>query len=75
MTELECVRCMKRLTSFYFKEISPDDLSAWYELFRDISEEVLKNAIISIVNESKYMPNISILLEKCSTVKNNFLFK
>lgn len=75
MTELEFVRCMKRLTSFYFKEISPDDLSAWYELFRDISEEVLKNAITSIVKESKYMPNINLLLEKCNTVKNNYYLK
>lgn len=75
MTELKFVRCMKRLTSFYFKEISPDDLSAWYELFRDISEEVLKNAITSIVKESKYMPNINLLLEKCNTVKNNYYLK
>ena len=75
MSELEFVKCMKRLTSFYFKELNPDELTDWYELFKDIPVEVLNNAITSLVKESKYMPNINILLEKCSTVKNNFYLK
>lgn len=72
MTELEFIKCMKRLTSFYFKELNPDELNDWYELFKDISVKVLNNAITLIVKESKYMPNINILLEKCNAVKNNY---
>lgn len=72
MTELEFIKCMKRLTSFYFKELNPDELNDWYELFKDISVKVLNNAITLIVKDSKYMPNINILLEKCNTVKNNY---
>ena len=72
MTELEFIKCMKRLTSFYFKELNPDELNDWYELFKDISVKVLNNAITLIVKESKYMPNINALLEKCNTVKNNY---
>lgn len=72
MTELEFIKCMKRLTSFYFKELNPDELNDWYELFKDISVKVLNNAITLIVKESKYMPNINVLLEKCNTVKNNY---
>ena len=35
MNQAEFARSMKRLSSFYFKDFSSDDLMAWYELFKD----------------------------------------
>lgn len=74
MTQIEFAKCMKRLSSFYFKDFSSDDLSAWYELFKDIKVKTLERAITDIVKESKFMPNINILLEKCqSTTKSYYV--
>ena len=74
MNQIEFARAMKRLASFYFKDFSSDDLSAWYELFKNIKVKTLEQAITDIVKESKFMPNINQLLEKCkSTTNSNYL--
>lgn len=72
MNQIEFARAMKRLFSFYFKDFSTDDLMAWYELFKDIKVKTLEQAITDIVKESKYMPNINQLLEKCKSTTNSF---
>ena len=41
MTQIEFAKCVKRLSSFYFKDFSSDDLSVWYELFKDIKVKTL----------------------------------
>ena len=72
MNQAEFARCMKRLSSFYFKDFNSDDLMAWYELFKDIKAKTLEQAITDIVKESKFMPNINQLLEKCKSTTNSF---
>lgn len=72
MNQAEFARCIKRLSSFYFKDFSSDDLMAWYELFKDIKVNILEQAITDIVKESKFMPNINQLLEKCPSTINSF---
>lgn len=72
MNQAEFARCIKRLSSFYFKDFSSDDLMAWYELFKDIKVNILEQAITDIVKESKFMPNINQLLEKCTSTINSF---
>lgn len=72
MSQAEFARCMKRLSSFYFKDFGSDDLMAWYELFKDIKAKTLEQAITDIVKESKFMPNINQLLEKCKSTTNSF---
>ena len=74
MNQIEFAKCMKKLSSYYFKDFSSDDLSDWYELFKDIKAKTLEKAIIDIVKESKFMPNINILLDKCkSTTKSYYI--
>ena len=72
MNQIEFARAMKRLSSFYFKDFSTDDLMAWYELFKDIKVKTLEQAITDIVKESKFMPNINQLLDKCKSTTNSF---
>lgn len=72
MNQIEFAKAMKRLASFYFKDFSSDDLSAWYELFKDIKVKTLEQAITDIVKESKFMPNINQLLEKCKSTTNSY---
>ena len=71
MNQIEFARALKRLSSFYFKDFSSDDLMAWYELFKDIKVKTLEQAITDIVKESKFMPNINQLLEKCKSTTNS----
>ena len=72
MNQIEFARAMKRLSSFYFKDFSSDDLLAWYELFKDTKVKTLEQAITDIVKESKFMPNVNQLLERCKTTRNSY---
>ena len=74
MTTLEFISGMKKLSSFYFKELTNDQISLWYEMFQDISVDVFNQAIKEISRENKFMPNANELLNKCSQLnKNNLL--
>ena len=74
MTTLEFISGMKKLSSFYFKELTNDQISLWYEMFQDISVDVFNLAIKEISRENKFMPNANELFNKCSQLnKNNLL--
>lgn len=74
MTTLEFISGMKKLSSFYFKELTNDQISLWYEMFQDISVNVFNQAIKEISKENKFMPNANELFNKCSQLnKNNLL--
>ena len=73
MTKLEFISQMKRLASYYFKELTNDQLLSWYELFKDISVITFEKAINEALKENQYMPNANILYEKCSIVNKNYL--
>ena len=74
MTTLEFISGMKKLSSFYFKELTNDQISLWYEMFQDISVDVFNQAIKEISRENKFMPNANELFNKCSQLnKNNLL--
>lgn len=68
MTQLDFISGMKRLSSYYFKELTNDHLAIWYEMFKDVSIDDFNQAIKEISRESQYMPNANILLEKCSQI-------
>ena len=72
MNQIEFAKCMKKLSSFYFKDFSSDDLNDWYELFKNTKAKILEKAIIDIVKESKFMPNINILLDKCKNTTKSY---
>ena len=74
MTTLEFISGMKKLGSFYFKELTNEQISLWYEMFQDVSVDVFNQAIKEISRESKFMPNANELFNKCSQLnKNNLL--
>ena len=68
MTQLDFISGMKRLSSYYFKELTNDQLVIWYEMFKDVSIDDFNQALKEISRESQYMPNANILLEKCSQI-------
>lgn len=66
MTTLEFISGMKKLGSFYFKELTNEQISLWYEMFQDVSVDVFNQAIKEISRENKFMPNANELFNKCS---------
>lgn len=74
MTQLEFISGMKKLSGFYFKEITDDQIILWYDLFKDISFSIFLQAITDVSKESKFMPNTGILYEKCLSAKKEYLF-
>lgn len=74
MTTLEFISGMKKLGSYYFKELTSEQISLWYEMFQDVSVDVFNQAIKEISKENKFMPNANELFNKCSQLnKNNLL--
>ena len=45
MTQLDFISGMKRLSSYYFKELTNDQLVIWYEMFKDVSSDDFNQAI------------------------------
>ena len=68
MTQLDFISGMKRLCSYYFKELTNDQLEIWYEKFKDVRIDDFNQAINELSRESQYMPNANILHKKCSQI-------
>lgn len=68
MTQLDFISGMKKLSSYYFKELTNDQLLIWYDMFKDVSIADFNQAIKELSRENQYMPNANILLEKCSQI-------
>lgn len=75
MTKMEFSKAMKRLSSFYSRNLEEEDLIAWYEMFSDTGYETFNNAISSVVRKNKFFPTVSELLEECDTQKEIKKFK
>lgn len=74
MTTLQFISGMKKLGSYYFKELTSEQISLWYEMFQDVSVDVFNQAIKEISRENKFMPNANELFNKCSQLnKSNLL--
>ena len=65
MTQLEFISGMKRLSSYYLKELTNDQLEAWYEMFKEVRVEDFHKAIKLISKENEYMPTAQMLNKKC----------
>ena len=68
MTQLDFISGMKKLSSYYFKELTNDQLIIWYEMFKNVNVDDFNQAIKELSRESQYMPNANILFEKCSQI-------
>ena len=66
MTKLDFISGMKRLSSYYLKELTNDQLEAWYEMFKNVRVEDFNIAIKLISKENEYMPTAQMLYKKCS---------
>ena len=71
MTQLDFISGMKRLSGYYFKKLTNDQLVIWYEMFKDVNDDDFNQAIKEISRESQYMPNANILFEKDSSTASN----
>ena len=65
MTQLDFISGMKRLSSYYFKELTKDQLVIWYDMFKDVNIDDFDQAIKELSRESQYMPNANILPDLC----------
>ena len=75
MTQLEFISGMKRLSSYYLKELTNDQLEAWYEMFKEVRVEDFNKAIKLISKENEYMPTAQMLNKKCSQAYKEFLIE
>ena len=73
MKKLDFLSSMKKLSSFYLKEFTNEQLSLWYEMFEEIPADIFNQAVKEISKENKYMPNASELYDKCSSLNKNNL--
>lgn len=73
MTQLQFISGMKKLSNYYFRDITNDQIVDWYDMFKEVEFDIFEQAIKEISHESKYMPNASILFEKCSSLNKNNL--
>ena len=73
MTQLEFISGMKRLSSYYLKELTNDQLEAWYEMFKEVRVEDFNKAIKLISKENEYMPTAQMLNKKCSQAYKEYL--
>lgn len=75
MTQLEFISGMKRLSNYYLKELTNDQLEAWYEMFKEVRVEDFNKAIKLISKENEYMPTAQMLNKKCSQAYKEFLIE
>jgi hypothetical protein len=71
MNKQEFLKAITYMGILFNKDISRDIVETWYEFFIDIPETIFKNAIKELAKETKYLPSLQELLDKCSIVKTN----
>ena len=65
MTKLEFLKGMKKLANYFLKDLSDEELTSWYEIFKDIEVETFYMSIQEIGKSNKYFPVLSELYEEC----------
>ena len=73
MTQLEFFSGMKKLSNYYLRDITNDQITAWYDMFQKVDYDIFEKAIIEISTENNYMPTAGMLYEKCSLVNKSKL--
>lgn len=64
MNRLMFLKEMKKLSDYYLKDMTDDQLTTWYEVFSDKSIEVFKRVVKKIGTENKFFPNCSELINE-----------
>jgi len=71
MTQIEFLKGMKMITTFYNKDFTQEQLNEWFMFFEDVEAENFYRAIRKRAKESKYVPTINELLENIRITKND----
>lgn len=72
MTKLEFLKGMKKLANYFLKDLSDEELTSWYEIFKDIEVETFYMSIQEIGKSNKYFPVLSELYEECRKQRKEF---
>lgn len=75
MTQIEFLKGMKMITTFYNKDFTQEQLSEWYLFFEDVNAEDLYRAIRKSAKESKFIPTINDLFENIKASENEDCMK
>lgn len=73
MTKLEFLKGMKKLSNYFLKDLSEEELTSWYEIFKDIETETFYMSVQKIGKKSKYFPVLSELYDECKNQRRIFL--
>jgi len=58
------------LTTAYNKDFSQDQVSVWYEFFKDEDYDVFRNAVKRIIPKKQFMPSIAELKQEMALISN-----
>ena len=64
MTQFEFLRGMKKLTCYYLKDMTEDQLTTWYEAYKDLDVDIFHMAVKQIGIKNKYFPTCAELMQE-----------
>lgn len=73
MTKEEFLKGITFLTIAYNKEFTEEQVSVWYEFFKDEDFEAFRKAVKRIIPQKQFMPSIAELKQEIATISNPIL--
>lgn len=73
MTKEQFLKGITFLTIAYNKEFTEEQVSVWYEFFRNDDYEVFRNAVKRIIPKNQFMPSIAELKQEIANISNPIL--
>lgn len=73
MTKEQFLKGITFLTIAYNKEFTEEQVSVWYEFFKDEDYETFRNAVKRIIPKNQFMPSIAELKQEIATISNPVL--
>lgn len=73
MTKEEFVKGMTFLGIAYNKEFTSEQVSVWYEFFKDTNYDVFKQAVKRIIPKKQFIPSIAELKHEITLINNPVL--
>ena len=69
MNKKEFITAITFLNTAYNKEATQEQLSVWYEFFKNENYEMFKTAIKSAILKERFMPTIAVIKEELEQAK------
>lgn len=70
MNKEEFLTAITFLNTAYNKEATQEQLSVWYEFFKDTDNETFKKAIKRVITKERFMPSISVIKSEIAELTN-----